>query len=116
MNRKKVKAAEMISKTQWTMLKKVWISKLLKDHPKVIYFYNESRYVGEFVLELKVSQFRKIFLVSSILPKNERKQFDLRYDSILLKFSLVFGRFEDTKLSFQNQVTFTALFWFISLY
>ena len=27
---------------------------------------------------LKVSYFRNVFLVSSILPKNERKQFDLR--------------------------------------
>ena len=30
---------------------------------------------------LKVSNFRNVFLVSSILPKNERKQFDLRYNS-----------------------------------
>ena len=44
MSQRKVRAEEMISKMQWTMLKKVWISKLLKDHPKVIQFlfYNKS--------------------------------------------------------------------------
>ena len=30
---------------------------------------------------LWVNWFRNVFLVSSILPKNERKEFDLRYDS-----------------------------------
>ena len=66
---------------------------------------------------VKVSWFRKDFLVSSILPKNERKQVDLRYILSLFnsskkrtknfcpskpvqKFefsSSFFGRIEDTK-------------------
>ena len=40
--------------------------------------------VGHYVL--KVSKFRNVFLVSSILPKNERKQFDLRYQSSKVDF------------------------------
>ena len=48
------------------------------------------------------------FFVSSILPKkNERKQFDLRYNSSKVElFCLFFGKNEDTKKTFQNQLTF----------
>ena len=44
------------------------------------------------------------FLVSSILPKNEQKQFDLRYHSWI--FCSFFGRIEDTKKTFRNSLTF----------
>ena len=53
--------------------------------------------------QLKVSQFRNVFLVSSILPKNELKQFGLRYHSSKVEFfRLFFGRIEDTKKTFRN--------------
>ena len=35
---------------------------------------------------LKVNQFRNVFLVSSILPKNERNLFDLRYHNSVVEF------------------------------
>ena len=51
----------------------------------------------------KSSYFWNVFLVSSILPKNERKQFDLRYHSSKVKFFCsLFGRIEDTKKTFRN--------------
>ena len=37
---------------------------------------------------VKVSYFRNTFLVSSIIPKNEQKQFNLRYHSNKIDFSL----------------------------
>ena len=47
--------------------------------------------------------FEMSFLVSSILPKNERKQFDLRYHSRKVDyFRLIFRRIEDTKKTFRN--------------
>ena len=59
-----------------------------KSHKMVIFFLEKhfsfscrcafTRYLSE---QLKVSKSRKQFMVSSILPKNERKQFDLRYHS-----------------------------------
>ena len=49
----------------------------------VLLYYSlpESQCDGNFDLLLKVSKSREQFMVSSILPKNERKQFDLRYHS-----------------------------------
>ena len=45
----------------------------------------------------------KCLVVSSILPKNKRNQFDLRYHSSKVDFfCLFFGRIEDTKKTFQN--------------
>ena len=41
-----------------------------------------------FVQQLKVSKSRKQFMVSSILPKNKRKQFDLRYHRSKVDFFL----------------------------
>ena len=44
-----------------------------------------------------------LFLVSSILPKNDRKQFDLRYNSSKVEFfHSFFGSIEDTKKTFLN--------------
>ena len=40
--------------------------------------------------KIKVSKSRKQFMVSSILPKNERKQFDLRYHSSKVEFFVPF--------------------------
>ena len=41
--------------------------------------------------------------VSSILPKKERKQFDLSYHSSKVEFfRSFFGRIEDTKKTFRN--------------
>ena len=60
--------------------------------------------------ELKVSLFRNVFLVSSILPKNERKQFDLRYHNSKVEFfRSFFGRIEDTKKTFRNKLTFSNI-------
>ena len=53
--------------------------------------------------QVKVSQFRNVFLVSSNLPKNERKQFDLRHHNIKVEyFCSFFGIIEDTKKTFRN--------------
>ena len=50
---------------------------------------------------LKVSKSRKQLIVSSILPKNEQKQFDLRYHSTKADtFRLFFGRIEETMIPF----------------
>ena len=47
------------------------------------------------------TKFRNIFLV--FLPKNERKQFDLRYHGSKVEFfSSFFGRIEETKKIFRN--------------
>ena len=53
---------------------------------------------------LKVSWFRKVFLVFWILPKNEQKQFDLRYHcrSNIFIYSFIFWKNWDTKTSFWN--------------
>ena len=40
----------------------------------------------KFFKRIKVSWFWNVFLVSSILPKNERKRFNLRYHSSKVKF------------------------------
>ena len=48
--------------------------------------------------------------MSSILPKNERKQFDMRYHSSKVEFfRLFFGRIEDTKKTFWNSLTFIKI-------
>ena len=48
-------------------------------------------------------------MLSSILPKNERKQFNLRYHSSKVEFiRSFFGRIEDTKKTFRNYLTFTT--------
>ena len=49
-------------------------------------FQTGSKFMSDYML--KVSQFRNVFLVSSILPKKERKQFNLRYHSRKVKFFL----------------------------
>ena len=41
---------------------------------------------------LKFSKFRKQFIISSILPKNEQKQFDLRYHSSKVNFFVRFWK------------------------
>ena len=47
-------------------------------------------------------------MVSSILPKNERKQLDLRYHSSKVEFlRSFFGRIENTKRTFWNKLTLT---------
>ena len=49
-------------------------------------------------IQLKVSKFRNFFLVSTILPKNEWKQLDLRYNSGKVEFlPSFFGRIDRTK-------------------
>ena len=51
----------------------------------------------------------KCFFVSSILPKNKRKQFDLRYLSSKLKFiHSFFGTIEETINLFRDLLTFTC--------
>ena len=45
--------------------------------------------------------------MSSILPRNEQKQLDLRYHSSYVEsFRSFLGKFEDTKKTFRNQLTF----------
>ena len=52
---------------------------------------------------VKVSKFGNVFFVSSILPKNERKQFDLWYHSTRVEFFCsFFGRIEETEKMFRN--------------
>ena len=56
-------------------------------------------------LVLKVSPFRKEFLVFSILPKNERK---MSAPGQKFEFSSsLMGKIEDTKKAFRNYLTFT---------
>ena len=61
---------------------------------------------------VKVSLFRNVFLVSPIIPKNERKN-----ETLLLKYyfaswpqikllSFVFGRIQDTEKTFKNWLPF----------
>ena len=46
-------------------------------------------------------------MLSSILPKNQRKQFDLRYHSSKVEFfRSLLGRIEDTTNTFRNYLTF----------
>ena len=46
-----------------------------------------------------------------ILPKNKQKQYDLKYQSSKIDFFCsFFGRIEDAKKTFWNQLTFTALY------
>ena len=55
---------------------------------------------------LKVSKFPKQFMVSWTLPKNERKQFDLRYHGSKVEcFPLFFGRIQETINCFRNILT-----------
>ena len=56
---------------------------------------------------VKVSWFRKDFLVSSILPKNERKQGELRYSAphYVEFFCSFFGRILDTNKYFRDLPT-----------
>ena len=50
-----------------------------------------------FIQQLKVSKSRKQFMVSSILPKNKQKQFNLRYHKSKVEFvHSFFGRIEAT--------------------
>ena len=44
-----------------------------------------------------------------ILPKKERKQVNLRYHSKVNFFRSFFGRIEDTKKTFRNQLTFRCV-------
>jgi hypothetical protein len=53
---------------------------------------------------LKVSKSRKQFMVTSILPKNERKS--LSWASSLLSFVCFFGRIEETISCFRDLLTF----------
>mgnify|MGYP001494767987 CR=1 FL=1 len=54
---------------------------------------------------------QKDFLESSILPENKREQCDLKYHRIVFRlisfsfFRSLFGRIQDTKKSFRNQLT-----------
>ena len=79
--------------------------------------WNLSRYVFpsiHSILEILFTWFPKGQLISKCLfgvfkffPKNERKQVDLRYHSSWVEFfRSVFGRIEDTKKFFWNQLTF----------
>ena len=52
---------------------------------------------------LKIRQFQKDFLVSSILLKKRTKKIQLNYYDSFRSF---FGRIEDTKKTFRNQLTF----------
>ena len=55
---------------------------------------------------LKVSKFPKQFMVSWTLPKNEQKQFDLRYHSSKVEcFPLFLGRIQETINCFRNILT-----------
>ena len=55
---------------------------------------------------LKVSWFRNFFFVSSIHPKNERKQFDLRYHSGKVNsFHSIFGRIEEDTKKIHFEIT-----------
>ena len=57
---------------------------------------------------VKVSYFRNTFLVSSIIPKNEQKQFNLRYHSNKVDFFCSFlGELKIPKKTFRNQPTFS---------
>ena len=59
---------------------------------------------------LKVSKSRKQFKVSSILPKNEQKQFYLRYHSSKVQFFCSFcGRIEETIDCFRDLLTFSGI-------
>ena len=59
---------------------------------------------------VKVSWFRNVFLVSSNFPRNERKQFDLRYQSSKVEFFCsFFGRIEDRKSPFEINWPLTSL-------
>ena len=59
---------------------------------------------------LKVSKSQKQFLVSSILPKHKRKQFDLKYYSSKIEFfRSFFGRIEETINCSLDLLTFKSL-------
>ena len=59
---------------------------------------------------LKVSKSRKQFMVFSILPKNEWKQFDLSYHSSKVKFfRSFFGRIEENISRFRDLLTFSKI-------
>ena len=56
-------------------------STLVKDPTFVMYAEKDFvKVVSDFV-ESKIPCLKAVFLISSILPKNERKQFNLRYYS-----------------------------------
>ena len=50
-------------------------------------------------LKVRRVNFQNVFLVPSILPKNERKQFIVVTSNFFVRF---FGRIEDTKKTFRN--------------
>ena len=66
-----------------------------------------NTFPGFKMVDLKVSKFQKDFLVSSILPKNERKTNEkirlIYYDTSGRLISVPFSEeFEDTKKTFRN--------------
>ena len=71
---------------------------------KMVFCFKKNYYdlLWEYIF-LNVSSFRKDFLASSILPKNERKHFNLRYlTSYVNFFRSFFGRIAHTKNTFRN--------------
>ena len=73
---------------------KIWQVEYLNEKKKVL---------------IKVSKSQKQLMVSSILPKNERKKFD--FTSMIPQvelFSFVFGRIEETINCFRDLLTFSC--------
>ena len=71
---------------------------------------NLDEFLNIFLLEVKVSKFRNVFLVSSISSKKEQKQVELRYHSSKDEFIrlYVFGKNISLKKSFRLCLTFSS--------
>ena len=85
----------------------VWCTRTNSSYPRLLRFFCWPPCLSFTTHVLLISStvlsvyFKMSFLVSSIIPKIERKQFDLRYHSSKVEFFCsFFGRIEDTKKTF----------------